>query len=33
MKPGVYVRHAEIDIPVDLIMTDAGPQVFTIKIK
>ena len=33
MKPGVYVRHAEIDMPVDLIMTDAGPQVFTIKIK
>lgn len=33
MKPGVYVRHAEIDIPVDLIMTDAVPQVFTIKIK
>ncbi len=32
MKPGVYVRHAYIHIPVDLIMTDASPQVFTIKI-
>ncbi len=32
MKPGVYVRHAYINIPVDLIMTDASPQVFTIKI-
>ncbi|MFA5904782.1 MAG: CdaR family protein [Desulfobacula sp.] len=32
MKPGIYVRHAYINIPVDLIMTDANPQVFTIKI-
>lgn len=32
MKPGVYVRHAYINIPVDLIMTDASPQMFTIKI-
>nr|NJM01649.1 YbbR-like domain-containing protein [Desulfobacula sp.] len=32
MKPGVYVRHASINIPVDLTMTDASPQVFTIKI-
>ena len=32
MKPGVYVRHAYINIPVDLTMTDASPQVFTIKI-
>ena len=32
MKPGVYVRHAYINIPVDLIMTNASPQVFTIKI-
>ncbi len=32
MKPGVYVRQAYINIPVDLIMTDATPQMFTIKI-
>jgi len=32
MKPGIYVRHAYINMPVDLIMTDASPQVFTIKI-
>ncbi|OGR10991.1 MAG: hypothetical protein A2097_00080 [Desulfobacula sp. GWF2_41_7] len=32
MKPGVYVRQAYVDIPVDLIMTDASPQMFTIKI-
>ena len=32
IKPGVYVRHAYINIPVDLTMTDANPQVFTIKI-
>jgi YbbR domain-containing protein len=33
LKPGVYARHAYINIPVDLIMTDADPQVFTIKIE
>lgn len=31
--PGVYARHAYINIPVDLIMTDAAPQVFTVKIE
>ena len=33
LKPGIYARHAYINIPVDLIMTDAAPQVFTIKIE
>ncbi|MCP4673784.1 MAG: YbbR-like domain-containing protein [Desulfobacula sp.] len=33
LKPGVYARHAYINIPVELIMTDAIPQVFTIKIE
>lgn len=33
LSPGVYVRHAYINIPVGLIMTEADPQVFTIKIK
>ena len=33
LAPGVYVRHAYINIPRDMIMTDAVPQVFTIKIK
>jgi len=33
LKPGVYARHAYINIPVDLIMTNADPQVFTVKIK
>ena len=33
LKHGVYDRHAYINIPVGLIMTDAIPQVFTIKIE
>lgn len=33
LKPGVYARHAYIDIPVDLVMTDAIPHVFTVKIE
>jgi len=33
LAPGVYVRHAYINIPGDLIMTDAVPRVFTINIK
>ena len=33
LKPGVYARHAYINVPVDLIMIDAIPQVFTIKIE
>jgi YbbR domain-containing protein len=33
LAPGVYARHAYINIPGDLIMTDADPQVFTIKIE
>ncbi|WDP90415.1 MAG: YbbR-like domain-containing protein [Desulfobacter sp.] len=33
LKPGVYARHAYIDIPVDLVMTKASPQVFTVTIK
>jgi len=33
LKPGIYARHAYINVPVDLIMTDAAPQVFTIKIE
>ncbi|WP_457552841.1 CdaR family protein [Desulfobacula sp.] len=33
LAPGVYARHAYINVPGKLIMTDADPQVFTIKIK
>ncbi len=33
LEPGVYARHAFINIPVGLIMTSATPQVFTIKIE
>ncbi len=33
LKPGVYARHAYINIPVNLIMTNAIPQVFTVKIE
>lgn len=32
LKPGVYARHAYIEIPVGMVMTDADPKVFTIKI-
>ncbi len=33
LAPGVYARHAHINVPVDLIMTGATPQVFTVKIE
>jgi len=33
LEPGVYARHAYINIPWDMIMTEAIPQVFTIKIE
>jgi hypothetical protein len=33
LKSGVYARHAYVNIPVDLIMTEAVPQVFTVKIE
>lgn len=33
LAPGIYVRHAYINIPVNLVMTEAVPQVFTIKIE
>ena len=33
LKPGVYARHAYINIPVDLVMTNAAPQVFTVKVE
>lgn len=33
IKPGIYKRQVYINIPVDLIMTDASPQMFTIIIK
>ena len=33
LAPGVYARHAHINIPVDLMMTAADPQVFTVKIE
>ncbi len=32
LKPGVYARHAYIHVPVDLVMTQAAPQVFTVTI-
>lgn len=33
LKPGIYARHAYINIPVNLMMTEAAPQVFTVKIE
>ncbi len=33
IAPGVYARHAYINIPADLMMTFADPQVFTVKIE
>lgn len=33
LGPGVYARHAYIDVPVGLVMTDVSPQVFTVKIE
>ncbi|HCY88143.1 MAG TPA: hypothetical protein DHV36_23605 [Desulfobacteraceae bacterium] len=33
LTPGVHARHAYINIPVDLVMTNADPQVFTVKIE
>ena len=33
LKPGIYARHVFINIPVGLIMTNADPKVFTIKIE
>jgi len=33
LAAGVYARHAYINVPVDLIMTGATPQVFTVKIE
>ncbi len=33
LQKGVYARHAYVNIPVDLMMTDAVPQVFTVKIE
>lgn len=32
MGSGVYARHAYINVPVDLVMTKADPQVFTLEI-
>lgn len=33
LNPGIYARHAYINIPVGLMMTAAIPQVFTVKIE
>ncbi len=33
LDAGIYARHATIDIPVGLVMTDAVPRVFTVKIE
>ncbi len=33
LGPGVYARHAYINIPAGLVMTDASPRVFTVKIE
>lgn len=33
LKPGVYARHAYLDIPAQLVMTNASPQVFTVTIE
>ncbi|PIE61333.1 MAG: hypothetical protein CSA29_03765 [Desulfobacterales bacterium] len=32
LKPGVYARHAYIHLPVELVLTKAVPQVFTVTI-
>lgn len=32
LKPGVYARHVMINVPVDLMMTRALPQIFTITV-
>ena len=33
LTTGIYARHAYINVPVDLVMTGADPQVFTVKIE
>ena len=33
LKSGVYVRRAVIDLPLELIMTNAQPEIFTVKIE
>lgn len=33
IAPGVYTRYATIDVPVGLMMTDASPKVFTVKLE
>lgn len=33
LSTGVHARHALIDLPVNLVMTGASPQVFTVKIE
>lgn len=33
LQPGVYARHIYIDVPVGLLMAEAIPQVFTVKIE
>jgi YbbR domain-containing protein len=33
LKPGIYVRSAVIDLPLELIMIDAKPEIFTVKIE
>lgn len=33
LTTGIYARHAYINVPVDLLMTGATPQVFTVKIE
>ncbi|WP_244154296.1 CdaR family protein [Desulfospira joergensenii] len=33
LKPGVYARHVNVNVPVGMIMTGADPKVFTVKIQ
>ncbi|MCP3941752.1 MAG: YbbR-like domain-containing protein [Desulfobacteraceae bacterium] len=33
LLPGVYARHAYINVPVDLVVTGADPQIFIIKVE
>ncbi|MCK5311022.1 MAG: YbbR-like domain-containing protein [Desulfobacteraceae bacterium] len=33
LKAGVYVRRAVIDLPLELVMTNAQPEIFTVKIE
>lgn len=33
LKPGVYVRHATIRLPVNITLVDVEPEIFTVKLE